>query len=56
MSNKLKPKKKHKEPDFTWTKSEKITLKNSNNRRKLVSRSFTDFMELINADSYKDVE
>lgn len=46
MSNKLKPKKKHKEPDLTWTKSEKITLKNSNNRRKLVSRSFTDFMDL----------
>lgn len=46
MSNKLKPKKKHKEPDFTWTKSERVTLKSSNNRRKLVRRSFTDFMDL----------
>lgn len=46
MSNKLKPKKKHKEPDFTWTKSERVTLKNSNSRRKLVRRSFTDFMDL----------
>lgn len=39
-------KEKHKEPDFTWTKSERVTLKNSNNRRKLVRRSFTDFMDL----------
>ena len=46
MSNKLKPKKKHKEPDFTWTKLERVTLKNSNNRRKLVRRSFTDFMDI----------
>ena len=46
MSNRLRPKKKHKEPDFTWTKSERVTLKSSNNRRKLVSRSFTDFMDL----------
>jgi|GEM_PF-3452842 len=46
MSNKLKPKKKHKEPDFTWTKSERVTLKNSDSRRKLVRRSFTDFMDL----------